>query len=130
MGVSILALINNFRALANGEEAMVELLQFINVGHAMPAVGRHHDVCEGLVMQFYIECLMTLRTYPSCVRLVRFFLCLSATQLCHFTEMAEGTGVHCLKMRLKLHELIEASQDKAGHASKKLKDGRKHEITD
>jgi len=121
---------------------------------------------------------MTMRTYPSCARLVRFFLCLSATQLCHFTEMAEGftltlpcsrsgcallslwvclalaqcvslslcfglalpccqfikmaegTGVHCLKMRLKLHELVKASEDKAGHASKKLKDGRKQEITD
>ena len=104
--VRFLALINNFRALASSSDTFLEIFEYLNVGHAVPAVGIHSRQCKGLVMQFYMECFMQMRKYPSCFELLRFFICLNATQLCHYAEIAEGTGIKVMKIRLKLHELV------------------------
>lgn len=104
--VRFLALINNIRALASTQDTFLEIFEYLNVGHAIPAVGIHSDQCLGLVMQFYMECFMQMGKYPSRYELLRFFLCLSATQLCHYAEIAEGTGINVMKIRLKLHELV------------------------
>ena len=104
--VRFLSLVNNFRALSDSKDTFLEIFEYLNVGHAVPSVGIHSHQCKGLVMQFYIECFMQMRKYPSCFELLRFFLCLSATQLCHYAEIAEGTGISVMKIRLKLHELV------------------------
>jgi hypothetical protein len=104
--VRFLALINNIRALASTRDTFLEIFEYLNVGHAIPAVGIHSHQCRSLVMQFYMECFMQMGKYPSRYELLRFFICLSATQLCHYTEIAEGTGINVMKIRLKLHELV------------------------
>ena len=65
-------------------------------------------------MQFYMECFMQMGKYPSRYELLRFFICLSATQLCHYAEIAEGTGINVMKMRLKLHELVNNFEHQKG----------------
>ena len=89
-----LSLINNIRSIASTDAAFLEILQYINVGHAIPAIGKQQHECEGLVMQFYIECFMQMPTFPSRYDLLRFFICLNTTQLCHYAGIEPNPRSH------------------------------------
>ena len=110
-----LSLINNIRALANTNDTFLQILQYLNVGHAIPAlVLEYHQGGLGYAVLYRMlhadaKCSRA-KGFPSRYALLQLFVCLNITQLCHYVEMAEGTGIHVMKMRLKLHELVKGME--------------------
>ena len=83
------------------------LLQMVAVGHYYPHFGMHSSGATELVMQWYIDNIMSLHWHEPGERdLVLFFLQLEASQLALYCEMTEGTSVMSCKTRSKVHRLL------------------------
>lgn len=79
--------------------------QLVVCGHFMPFNGRQRDRAGVLVLQWYIDQILSLSKRPTKMQVLVFFLTIDTNRMCKYCEMTQGTGVSTLKMRQRLSQL-------------------------